>query len=55
MCLRHDLLVEAYKPVDGALADLQGREVGEEIVPHKEAHEHPVIDRSLKEGGDVGG
>lgn len=34
------LLVNMHQELDGTLADLQGRHVRKEIVPHKEAHEH---------------
>ena len=61
MCLGHHLLVEADEPIYGALPDLQGREVREEVIANKETHEDPVINgplgrgRGVRDGGKEGG
>ena len=36
------LLVHVHQELDGALTDLQRRHVGQEVVPHKEAHEYCI-------------
>lgn len=47
MCLRDNVLIELNEPIDGTLPDLQRGEMRQEIVPHKKAHEHPVIEGPL--------
>ena len=41
-------LVELHESVYGALSDLQRGKMGQEIVAHKETHEHPVIYGTLQ-------
>ena len=43
MCLGDHAFVELDESVNGALSYLQRGEVGEEVVPHKETHEDPVV------------
>ena len=33
-------LVDMHEQLDGSLPDLQCRHVGQEVIAHKEAHEH---------------
>ncbi len=42
------LLVEVDQPVDGPLADLERRQVRQEVVADEEAHEDPVVDGALQ-------
>ena len=58
--LGHQLLVRVDEHVDRAVADLERRDVREEVVPHEETHEHEVVDDPLKvvparADGEVGG
>lgn len=48
MCLWYHLLVESNEPVYSTLPDLQRGEVGQKVITHKEAHEHPVINSPLE-------
>lgn len=47
MSLRYHILIELDETINGTLPDLKGGQVRQEIIAHKEAHEHPVINGSL--------
>ena len=45
---REEALVDAQHGIEGTGADVEGREVGEEVVAHKVAEEHKVVDQPLQ-------
>ena len=42
------LLVGLHEQLDGALPDLQGRHVRQEVIAHKEAHEYCSVQGKLR-------